>query len=141
MDGIGQPVLSSVGSIHSIATSESGEGYMKISATGTKIGVALPTASSNFVEVFDFDVNTGEVTECMNQVDIGKSGTQQVYGIEFSPQVNKIFASKIGNPSTIVEFRVDTCDVALAEQSIRELTGLQVGDEYGAIQTLSIGYG
>ncbi len=133
-DGIGEPVLSSAGSIHSIATRENGEGYMKISAMGTKLGVALPTSNANYVEVFDFNMNTGDISECLNQVDLGKSGTQQVYGIEFSPQENKIFASLIGSPSSILEFRVDTCDVDLAEQSIRALTGLQVGDEYGAIQ-------
>jgi len=133
--GIGNPVLSSVGSIHSIEAQQQGEGYLKFNGMSDKLAVALSGPNSNYVEVFDFNPQTGELTPFLSKIDVGKeSADQEVYGLHFSPGGNKLFASFTGSNSKIIEFRIDTNDVDLVEQSIQELPGLRPGDEYGAIQ-------
>jgi len=128
--GIGTPVISSVGSIHSFDNQEQGQGYMKFNTGGDKIAVALPVGPNNFVEVFDFDITTGEITEFLNKVNVQSSGS--VYGLEFSPGGNKLFMSF--RNSRISEVRIDTNSVALAEASVVNLPGTNGGDVYGAIQ-------
>jgi large repetitive protein len=104
-EGIGAPVISSVGSVHSEAVEENAEGYMKLSSQGT-LAVALSTPGvSNFVEIFDFIDSTGVVTN-FRQVDLQQS-SGQVYGIEFSSSGTKMFASTT-DPGSIHEFAYDS---------------------------------
>lgn len=89
--GLGNPVISSVGSDHSISVVQNGQGYMKLGARN-RIAVALSTPGvSNKVEVFDFDNLTGRVTNFRSRDLQNSSG--QVYGIEISPGGNKLFAT------------------------------------------------
>jgi gliding motility-associated-like protein len=108
--GIGAPVLSSVGSVHSQYDQLMGEGYMKFSADGTKVAVALPSTGSNAVELFDFDAGTGILTNPLS-LDLGNSsGT--VYGIEFSPNSNWLYATLSGPNSIIYQWHVDSTTLA-----------------------------
>ena len=103
--GIGSPVISSVGSVHSQAVMENATGYMKLSGQNV-LAVALSTPGvSNVVEIFDFIDSTGVVTN-FRQVDLQQSAGQ-VYGIEFSGSGTKMYASTI-NPGSIHEFAYDS---------------------------------
>ncbi|HYC84597.1 MAG TPA: PKD domain-containing protein, partial [Chryseosolibacter sp.] len=104
--GIEAPVISSIGSDHSMAIPENAQGYMKLSPFNT-LAVALSSPGrSNVVEIFDFADSTGAVTN-FRTVDLQQAGGQ-VYGIEFSPGAQKLFASTIGSPSTLHEFAYDS---------------------------------
>ncbi|MEM8565271.1 MAG: gliding motility-associated C-terminal domain-containing protein [Bacteroidota bacterium] len=88
--GIGAPIVSNVGRIHPF-TQTAGQGYMKLSGDN-RIAVALSESNNqNFVELFDFDPATGAITEVAT-LDLSPE-TGQVYGVEFSPDNGKIFAT------------------------------------------------
>lgn len=105
--GIANPVISSVGSDHITSVAENGQGYMKLS-TQNRIAVALSTpGTANVVEIFDFVDSSGVVTN-VRTADL-QSPTGQVYGVEFSPGGNKLFATlHTGATSQFVEFNVDS---------------------------------
>ncbi|MDN5200497.1 PKD domain-containing protein [Fulvivirgaceae bacterium BMA10] len=95
--GIGTPVISSVGSVHNKSVETNAWGYMKFSTDNSKLAVALP-GNPNLVEIFDFDVNTGEVSNPI-QLDVMEPLPSYVYGLEFSPGGNKLYVTVNGNPS------------------------------------------
>ncbi|MEI6020126.1 MAG: T9SS type A sorting domain-containing protein [Bacteroidota bacterium] len=81
------PVVSQVGQ-----DTISGPGYMKISPTGKKIALI---GKRGDVIIHDFDKSTGAVSS--NSVVL--TGTNNAYGLEFSPDGTKLYMStgKIGN--------------------------------------------
>ena len=85
--GIGQSVLSSVGSSHGF---NSGVGAMKFSPDGSKLAITISEGGCNRVELFDFNQQTGVLTEYA-LVDLGCEG--DVYGLEFSSDSDRIFLS------------------------------------------------
>ena len=95
--GIGNPVISSLGSDHLLTEELNGQGYMEL--TGDLLAVALSTSpTSNFIEVFDFTDSTGVVT---NFRSLNLNTTQgQVYGIEIVG--NKILATIKGSPNSFL---------------------------------------
>ena len=89
--GIGQPVLSSVGSVHSFDSEDDARGYIKFGgdSTGTVVAVAL----DDRVEVANFD---NETLKLSNPVTIDFSGqSAQPYGVEF-------FTDSLGNTVLLV---------------------------------------
>ncbi len=112
--GIGAPVLSSVGSIHSKHDGTMGDGYMKLSTDGTRIAVALPSTGSNVVELFDFDASSGIVSNAL-QLDLNDT-SGKVYGVEFSPNSNWLYATlsnfESGAQSKIYQWHVDSTTLA-----------------------------
>lgn len=101
--GIGNPVISSIGSDHMITEEYNGRGYMKLGA-GNQLVVALPSFNvSNVLEFFDFDNTTGEITN-FRSINLN-STAEQVYGIEFAG--NKVFATLSGTPSFLREIYID----------------------------------
>lgn len=131
--GIGTPVLSSIGSVHSASIERNGHGYMKLSQDNSKLAIALSNNdNSNFVEMFNFDPSTGELSN-YTQLDLGAQGAiGQVYGIEFSPGGNKIFATvKNSGSSLIYEYRADTLMLA---SFIGTLPATPFAGEFGSIQ-------
>lgn len=125
-DGISSPVISGAGSDHPTSSPEAGQGYMKL-GPGNKLAVALSTPGSNVVEIFDFNDSTGVVSN--PQVADLKTSDGQVYGIEFSPGGNKLFATVTGSDSKIVEFAFDSLGNVYFKQSVD-----RPGEELGAIQ-------
>ncbi|MEM7549863.1 MAG: gliding motility-associated C-terminal domain-containing protein [Bacteroidota bacterium] len=135
--GIGNAVISAAGSVHSFGSELEGRGYMKLNGAGDLLAVALARSGQNFIELFNFDSNTGEITEAVSQIDAGPQG--QIYGLEFSPGGTKLYASYIGGNSRLREFQIDS----LNREYIEDVTnGLNFGNnidfpagfEYGAIQ-------
>ncbi|MFZ4520648.1 MAG: gliding motility-associated C-terminal domain-containing protein [Bacteroidales bacterium] len=91
-NGIGAPVISSVGSTHTTLTilgRNNQAGYMKCAPDGSKLALALPY--DKLVEVFDFNDATGVISSPrsyhVTRPDINP------YGIEFSPDGKKLYAS------------------------------------------------
>lgn len=101
--GIGNPVISSIGSDHVLTAPETGHGYMKLGG-GNLLAVALSNPGvSNVLEIFDFDNATGIVSN-FRSANLN-SATGQVYGVEFAG--NKILTTLLGTPSAIREFYID----------------------------------
>jgi large repetitive protein len=120
--GIGNPVLSSVGSVHNEAQAK---GYMKLSNDNERLAV---TVAPDRVELFTFTDTTGVISD---PIVLDVPGT--VYGLDFSPGNNKLYVSTQG-PSGIYEFFIDTTDVAYIQQSRTLLSGSNVAENLGAIQ-------
>jgi hypothetical protein len=107
-EGIGQPVYSEVGSDHSFQSAVNAEGYMKIGPRNN-VAVTLSTpGTSNLVELFTLNDSTGRLDN-FRQIDLNEPNGQ-VYGVEFSPGGNKIFATVKGSPtpSQIFEYFLDS---------------------------------
>lgn len=131
-DGIGQPVYSETGSDHSFKTQQNGEGYMKIGPRNN-VAVALSTpGTSNLVELFTLNDNTGRLDN-FRQINLNEPNGQ-VYGIEFSPGGNKVFATVKGTPtpSQIFEYFLDSLERPFFKQRIQqaaELGAIQLGPD------------
>lgn len=129
--GIGNPVISSIGSDHSFAVQAHGEGYMKLGPQN-RLAVALSTPGvSNVIEIFDFIDSTGVVTN-FRTADL-ENTNGQVYGIEFSPGGNKLFATLKDTPnSRLYEFAFDTLANPYYKQDVElagELGAMQLGPD------------
>ncbi len=102
-NGISNPVITSIGSDHSLNNEISGRGYMKLGPNNI-LTVALSTPGvSNVLELFDFDNATGELSN-FRSIDLN-SASGQVYGVEFAG--NKIFVTITGPTSLIRELYID----------------------------------
>lgn len=101
-NGIGQPVLSSVGSNHGF---NSGVGTMKFSPDGTKLAVTISEGGINRVEIFNFNPTTGELTEYA-RLELGNTGN--VFGLEFSNDSDRIFVSYRDGGPGIEEFIISS---------------------------------
>jgi large repetitive protein len=126
--GIGEPVYSEIGSVHSFNVPQQGEGYMKIGGNNI-LAVALSTPGvSNLIELFDLDNNTGRLTN-YRKIDLNESAGQ-VYGVEFSPGGNKVFATVKGtpSPSVLFEYFLDSLQQPYLRQRIQQ------NGEFGALQ-------
>ena len=144
-DGINPPVLSSFGSIHSINDALSGQAGMKFSGDGTRVAVALIEGSEDYVELFRFDPETGEITEFEYQIDLGEGGpntNDQVYDVHFSNQGDKLFATlnnrNGGSPGgRILEYRIDSASTETSRQASKNniAQDAPITVNYGAIQT------
>ncbi len=98
--GIGQPVLSSVGSNHGF---NSGVGAMKFNSDGDKVAVTISEGGCNKLEIFDFDQDTGEMTEYA-RIDLGCDG--DVYGLEFSEDGDRVLVSYRNGGPGVEEFNI-----------------------------------
>lgn len=99
--GIGQPVFSSVGSRHGFGA---GVGTMKFSPDGSQVAITINDGGCSRLEIFDFDVQTGRLTEYA-LVDLGCTN-EDIYGLEFSNDGNRIFVSYRSGGGKIEEFLI-----------------------------------
>ncbi|MEZ4947617.1 MAG: PKD domain-containing protein [Cyclobacteriaceae bacterium] len=131
--GIGDPVYSSIGSDHTFKSPQAGEGYIKLGARNN-VAVALSNpGTSNLVELFTLVDSTGRITN-FRQIDL-KEPNGQVYGVEFSPGGNKVFATLKGSPapSAVYEYFLDSLDMPylrnVTPEPAQELGALQIGPD------------
>ncbi len=90
-DGVqAQPVISQVGKVHTGGTLNT-QGYMKSNPDGTNIAVALE--EEHLTELFDFDTETGKVS---NPILIPQIKGAYSYGVEFSPNGSLLYVSAPG---------------------------------------------
>jgi PKD repeat protein len=127
--GIGEAVITSIGSDHAYTDPTLAEGYMKISPSSVvAVPISIP-GTSNFIEVFDFVDSTGVLTN-FRSVDLQET-TAQVYGIEFSG--DKMFATLTGPPSFIREVYFDFENNPVLIPPVAANSG-PFSEELGAIQ-------
>lgn len=144
-EGIGRPVLSSVGSIHSINDALSGQAGMKFSGNGSRVAVALIEGANDYIELFQFEITRGELTEFEYQIDISEGGpsvNDEIYDVHFSPNGNKIFATlnnrNGGTPGgRILEYRIDSASTEATRLASKSniASSATATVNYGAIQT------
>ncbi len=90
-NGLQEPVITTIGSVHSPDQSVfniNSIGYLRASNDGTKIACAL--AYNSTVEIFNFDNSTGILSDSILIQFPQIAGT---YGVEFSPDVSKLYVS------------------------------------------------
>jgi gliding motility-associated-like protein len=142
-NGIGTPVISSAGSVHSINDPLSGQAGMKFSNGGDRVAVALIEGQDDFVEVFSFDQQTGEITDLEYTIDLndGGPGNDEVYDVHFSLGGDKLYAT-MNNRNTgsaggrIIEYRVDTASTDATRLASRTNIAQGInGTNFGQIQT------
>lgn len=129
--GIGKPVYSDIGSVHSFNSVQSGQGYMKLGARNN-LAVALSTGTENSVELFQLIDTTGVITNYRKIVL--PQATGQVYGIEFAANGRRLFASVSGTPSNIFEYFLDDTDVLPPTLIPNPTLTIPAGLKLGAIQ-------
>ena len=93
--GVGTAVISNIGISHINGDPNSDEsvGQMKASPDGTKLAVAT-SAGGNTIEIFDFSNISGIVS---NPLTISSSIYANPYGVEFSADGTKLYASTTNN--------------------------------------------
>jgi len=114
--GIANPIITSIGSEHSYLVPEQAEGCMKI---GPRNNIAVPVSkpgSSNQIEIFQLIDSTGVITN-YRKVNLNEP-TGKIYGIEFSPGGNKLFASIQGASSKIFEYFLDSINAVYFRNSV-----------------------
>jgi gliding motility-associated-like protein len=99
--GIGTPILSNVGSYHD-GLIRNAIGYMKISPNGEKIALAIETDC--LVELFDFNNQTGSIT---NPISFSCPNNQRTYGVEFSSNGKKLYINSWDPFSFIYQFDLE----------------------------------
>jgi gliding motility-associated-like protein len=126
--GISDPVFSSIGSDHSFKFQQNGEGYMKL---GPRNSLAVPLSSpgtSNLIELFHLNDTTGRLSR-FRSINLNDPNGQ-IYGMEFSPGGNKLFATlKNGATSKIFEYSIDSLERPAFRQQVSqpaELGALQI---------------
>lgn len=85
--GISAPVISSTGSLHT-GNDDNTIGQMKFNPQGNKL--ALAVYLDGFYELFDFDKNTGAVS---NPIQLTIPTNISCYGVEFSPSGNFLYVT------------------------------------------------
>jgi hypothetical protein len=129
------PVISTVGTTHNggdVGGYGNARGYMKASADGKKIALAIPydgcpsngninTWTQGSVEVFDLDVKTGQVS---NSIKFTKAAYKGSYGIEFSPGGTRLYASQWGSyndPSTVWQWNLSAGSATAVQNSATQV--------------------
>lgn len=120
-------------------TTTRGEGQIKLAPSGTKLGVVVPGPPRNYLEVFDFSDSTGVISGKIT-LDLGPA-PPSAYGVEFSPDGEKVYVSMRGSDSTasvIYQFDVSVMDSAAVAGS-RLTIDSSANVVYGALQYASDG--
>jgi hypothetical protein len=116
--GLGTAVVSNAGAVQTRVY-----GQMKFNNAGTKVACCRdtmvqqgpPYQGTTYLDVFDFDNQTGIVS---NPLPLFLNGWQKSYGVEFSPDNSKVYASYYdvsginGNNSQIIQYNLTATNVA-----------------------------
>ena len=132
--GIGENVFSPVGEVHDITDQGLASGAMKFSNGATLLGVTLPRSTGSFIELFDFDFETGEVS---NSRLIDMQESDPVYGLEFANSNTRLYATTNSSTSKLIQYDLDSIDAptATADITATKFDGYTEGANYGSLQT------
>jgi hypothetical protein len=124
------PVISDVGTLHD-GSDMNASGYMKFSSNGKRLALAI--YDKGIVEIFDFDNKTGILS---NPITIQSILYKTVYGIEFSPDVSKVYFSCAGfdNPSAIYQINLNAGSPQKVINSVQKVIQSAVYLLYHAMQ-------
>jgi gliding motility-associated-like protein len=89
-------IVQNIGLVHSDTTSE--KGYMRLSASGSKMAVAVSVGGKNYIELYDIDPATGRLGSSPTTIDLGIAAPPYVYGVEFSEDEQKLYITLRGDP-------------------------------------------
>lgn len=123
------PVISSVGIVHNTSVIQNTYGQMKFSTCGEKLALAI--SYQDTVEIFDFNRETGEVS---NPVSL--PFYDHPYGLEFSPNGNLLYVTTNHYSYAMWQFDITSgnADTILASaEAISTLEGinaLQLGPDH-----------
>ncbi len=133
-DGIGSPVFSAQGFVHSLTDEAFAEGNMAFSSDGRRMAVTIP-GDSNLVEIFSFD-STGNLNDPI-LINIDEEPPNEIYGVQFSSDVRKLYVTTNGPSSKLIQYDLDSINAEDAKQDIEasKFDGYQGGTDYGALQT------
>jgi hypothetical protein len=126
--GLSAPVVSAVGSVHNTTQIQNTYGQMKFNNCGNRLACAI--GRQNVVELFDFDLGTGIVS---NPIQLPMAA--QVYGVEFSPNGNLLYATCYDVSCTLGQYDISLGTAALINASktplsvTSDLYGLQMGPD------------
>lgn len=117
-DGVStNPVVSAVGSIHS-GSFHNKKGFVKFSPDGKKM--ACTVMGSNFLEIFDFDAESGILSNPIKIQD--NSEYRNAYGIEFSPDCSKLYLGTTDqSPCKVYQFDLSVDDEVAIRTSSKEI--------------------
>jgi hypothetical protein len=101
--GLSAPVISSVGSVHTASPTDfqNTYGQMKFNMCGDKL--ALATGYMDIVELFDFDINTGMVS---NAISLPQS--YHVYGVEFSKNSGLLYITSYDPSASLIQYDISS---------------------------------
>ena len=122
------PVISTIGAVHSNATTQGYRGQMKVSPDGSQLAVARYSTvlgdSSSTVELFAFDAATGAVSG-RKAID-AKAG--RYYGVEFSPSRSRLYAT-VMSPPQLLQFDLSATNIPASKQVIplKQTTPVNLG--------------
>jgi gliding motility-associated-like protein len=127
------PVTSSIGNIHIGGVGgpltnnyTNSIGYMKFSPSSNKLAVAIH--DDGVIQLFSFNNSSGTVSEVVATT----SSWKYVYGIEFSPNENVLYASVIYNNSKLIQFNIENNsldDYLIIASGNNTINGLQIGPD------------
>jgi len=124
------PVVSSLGV--TVANDPQKLGYLKVGPCGNTLAAATWEFNNNAstVELFDFDPATGIIS---NALLLGSFSVQNgVYGLEFSPDNSKLYASML-DPGLILQYDLSAGSPSAIIASM-DTVGLSASDFFGALQ-------
>jgi hypothetical protein len=128
-------VSSAVGSSYTGGSAKYGQGQMKISPDGTKLAaVGLDYGSTSFVELFDFNKTTGQVSNVGNSNSTVRDVPGEMfYGAEFSPLGNRLYVTTIFNSNLLFQYDISAGSLA-TRILINNFGGNTADYEVGALQ-------
>ncbi|MFD2523803.1 PKD domain-containing protein [Emticicia soli] len=112
-------------------------GYMRISPEGDKLAMAIVKDGKNYIEVYDLNIENGELTLSLS-IDLKVASPPSVYGVEFSQDGEKLYTTLKGNPangekSFLYQLNLNLGDPnAIADQKI--LIDESTTQVFGALQ-------
>ncbi len=137
--GVGMPVRSHAGGRYTADVEQTDIGELKASADGSMLAAARWYQGR--VELFDFDPAAGSVSN-PRFIEMPEE-SRQVYGVSFSPDGTKLYASVVGgalhpNQEAILQYDLTPQDVAAIIASKYRVISRQVpgvnADYWGALQ-------
>ena len=126
--GLMPPVITNVGTVHNTSAIQNTYGQLKFNNCGTRLACAV--GYQDIVELFDFNLTTGVVSNPMN-INMGDN----VYGVEFSMSGNYLYVTSYFTSCKLAQFNISlaTLPLILASKAplsaTDDLYGMQMGPD------------